>query len=344
MRRVRWNMFFLHTRHRPHTNSLPENPNDRSPSVRLYRLLFCLASSVFWPCEERAYWCTSISVTKKKSERSSSEFHGAQSVDRDLNWIARLRGSDYTVELLFQAYPWPHLIKRRFVISAATLPHVHSALSSRRAETFRRFRYERDLFAQSKPIHGLLRRRFPRSKLSAKVPGGGKGLRPHSSHAASSLFARSSHLVKKILAALDDGDKQKLQRSSSVVHKIHRRCRCSNSFCLVGRQQCFEMCQAMWDYLFNISEIIMLARLLTLDPRCSRKPLNINFFESSYGVRSTDRLSLKLQFLLKTASLCLSLYLIYICPFQPGLGRRDKANSVRETKAKDANTFDHNKS
>lgn len=61
----------------------------------------------------------------------------------------------------------------------------------------------------------------------------------------------------------------------------------------------------------------MLARLLTLDPRPFHKPLSINFSESSYGVRSTDRLSLKLQFLLKTASLCLSLYLIYISPLQP---------------------------
>lgn len=36
-----------------------------------------------------------ISATKKKSERSSQEFHDAQSADRDLNWISRLWGSDY---------------------------------------------------------------------------------------------------------------------------------------------------------------------------------------------------------------------------------------------------------
>lgn len=64
-------------------------------------------------------------------------------------------------------------------------------------------------------------------------------------------------------------------------------------------------------------------------PTLFHKPLNINFSESSDGVRSTDRLSLKLQFLLKTASLCLSLYLIYISPLQPGPETRPRDKSKR---------------
>lgn len=64
-------------------------------------------------------------------------------------------------------------------------------------------------------------------------------------------------------------------------------------------------------------------------PTLFHKPLNINFSESSYDVRPTDRLSLELQFLLKTASLCLSLYLISISPLQPDPEPRSRDNSER---------------
>lgn len=137
------------------------------------------------------------------------------------------------------------------------------------------------------------------------------------------LFARRNVTNKQ---TLDDEDKQKLQRSTSVVHKIQSCGCCSNPFCHLRMQS-----PAL---LWNVSSVARLfiqylgdhnvGSFINTRPTLFHKPLDINFFESSYGVRSTDRLSLKLQFLLKTASLCLSLYLIYICP-----ARRPRDKSKR---------------
>lgn len=316
-------VFPTHTTSASHKQSAGEPewpvPECEIVSASLLPRFFCVLRS--------SYWCASrwLRRTPKEALQNSTARNQLIGI-----LIESLGCEDrITFESLFQAHPWPHLIKRRFVIAVPTLPH---ALRNGLRFVFPS-RWDISSFLKNSICSSRLHNQNPFMKFFVAIPCEvsclrrfeevEKGLRPHSSHAASSLFVCLSYFHEQTLVALDDESKQKLQKS----------CIKSND-APASRQHCFEMCRAMWDYLFNISEIIMLARLLTLDPRCSTSR-SISTSSNLLTV-SARQIALASNYNFSWKRLH---YVFHFILFTSAC-----SNPARETKAKDANTFDHNKS
>lgn len=167
-------VFPTHTTSASHKQSAGEPewpvPECEIVSASLLPCFFCVLRS--------SYWCASRWLRRTPKEALQNSTARNQLIGILIESLGC--GDRITFESLFQAHPWPHLIKRRFVIAVPTLPHalrngLRFVFPSR--WDISSFLKERNLFisfAQSKPIHELLRRRFFRSELSEKVPGGGK--------------------------------------------------------------------------------------------------------------------------------------------------------------------------